>query len=85
MFGNSRRKRRLDVRVVAVGVLPAAAFLVMASGAVADRRDEGRDRPDRSNRTRWRNGATGASERPERRASYRALVTDRRISRGRKR
>ena len=60
MFGNSRRKRRLDVRVVAVGVLPAAAFLVMASGAVADRRDEGRDRPDRSNRTRWRQGATGA-------------------------
>ena len=32
MFGNSQRKRRLDVRV-AVGVLLAAAFLMTASGA----------------------------------------------------
>ena len=60
MFGNSQRKRRPDARVVAVGVLFAAAFLVMASGAAADRREERRDRPDRSNRTRWRKGATGA-------------------------
>jgi hypothetical protein len=35
MFGNSQRKRRLDVRVAAVGVLLVAAFLVMASGASA--------------------------------------------------
>ena len=33
MFGNSQRKRRLDVHVADVGVLLAAAFLMTASGA----------------------------------------------------
>ena len=49
MSGNSQRKRRLDVRVAAVGVLLTAPFLMTASGAAAAGGGS-----TGSDRTRWR-------------------------------
>ena len=63
MFGNSQRKRRLDVRV-AVGVLLAAAFLMTASGASAAGGTKGATGPTGPTGAQGVTGATG-KEGPE--------------------